>query len=104
MTAMDAGSGGPGGRWTHSFEEDEADVQVFRPTDSFAFPPARRGRESLEFGGAGQVLTGMPGPDDRRRSSSTSLTPLGMNRFSLGGSNVIEIVEQGPDLLKIRFV
>ena len=38
------------GSWTHSFEEDQGDVLVYRPTHAFAFPPARRGRETLEFG------------------------------------------------------
>jgi len=80
-------------------------VLVYRPTHSFAFPPSRRGRETLEFGNAGQVVPGMPGPDDRPRSTSSSLTALGMNRFRLDGAGapgqVIEIVEAGPDVLKV---
>ena len=105
---MNRDSAGLSGSWTHSYEEDEGDVQLYRPTQSFPFPPSRRGRETLEFGGAGRVLTGMPGPDDRRVLTNTSMTPLGMNRFRLeemgtGGGRVIEIVEARPDLLKVRY-
>lgn len=39
----------PGGSWTHSFEEDEAGVEVYRPTATFAFPPSRKGGEVLRF-------------------------------------------------------
>ncbi|MET3131630.1 hypothetical protein AAKU55_001893 [Oxalobacteraceae bacterium GrIS 1.11] len=97
-----------GGKWTHSFEEDEGDVRLYRPTDSFPFPPSRRGRETLAFGPDAQVLRGMPGPDDRQRVTSSGMTALGMNRFRLdapeANGSVIEIVEAKPDLLKLRFV
>ena len=98
---------GVSGSWTHAFEEDEGEVRLYRPT-SFAFPPSRRGRETIDFGNAGQVVTGMPGPDDRPQLASSGLTALGMNRFRLDGAGapgqVIEIVEAKPDLLKVRFV
>ncbi len=99
---------GLGGSWTHSFEEDEAGVQVYRPTHSFAFPPSRRGRETLKFGAEGEVVMGAPGPDDRLRFTQARLTALGMNRYSLGGTaerpgRVIEIVEATPEVLKVRF-
>lgn len=95
------------GSWTHSFEEDEGDVQVFRPTQGFAFPPARRGRETVDFGsGAGQVMQGRPGPDDRQQHSAVNLTALGMNRFRLEGpgmpGQVFELVEARHDVLKLR--
>ncbi|MFL5313204.1 MAG: hypothetical protein ACJ79H_22445 [Myxococcales bacterium] len=98
-----------GGSWTHSFEEDAAGVQVYRPTHSFAFPPSRRGREILEFGDEGKVAMGAPGPDDRPRFTHALMTPLGMNRYGLGGTadppaGVIEIVEATPEVLKLRFV
>lgn len=105
---MSDGSAGPAGRWTHSYEEDGSDVQVYRPTDTFAFPPSRRGRETLEFGAAGQLESGMPGPDDRQRKTSRVVTPLGMNRFRLASegmpAQVLEVVETGPDVLKVRYV
>src|SRR5687768_13478339 len=97
------------GSWTHSFEEDEGDVQVYRPTQSFEFPPARRGREILEFGAGGALTEQTPGPDDRPRATMGTWTALGMNRFGLGGTpeapgQVIEVVEQTPEMLKIRRV
>jgi len=97
-----------GGSWTHSFEEDEAGVQVYRPTHSFAFPPSRRGRETLEFGNEGELAMGAPGPDDRPRPQARA-TALGMNRYRVSGTaaqpgQVIEIVEATPEVLKLRFV
>lgn len=94
------------GSWTHSFEEDQGDVMVYRPTHAFMFPPAR-GRESLEFGDGGNLAEMIPGPDDRPRESTGQWTALGMNRFRLDSqsdntSRVIEIVEQTPSILKIR--
>lgn len=96
------------GSWTHSFEEDLGGVLVYRPTNSFAFPPAR-GRETLQFDEAGGMTEGMPGPDDGPRHSAGGWTALGMNRFRLGGSmgspdRVIEVVELTPEILKIRRV
>ncbi len=92
------------GSWTHSHEEDSADLQVYRPTHAFAFPPGRRGRETLEFDAAGQLIKGMPGPDDRQ--IRTGATSLGMNRYRLDGGQapgqMIEIVQSEPGLLKIR--
>ncbi|MDN4061621.1 hypothetical protein QPK31_25685 [Massilia sp. YIM B02769] len=95
-------TGGLSGTWAHSYEEDEGDVQVYRPHDTFPFPPSRRGRETLDFRGAGEVISGMPGPDDRQLRSAAELTPLGMNRFRLGDARVIEVLEAGPDVLKLR--
>jgi hypothetical protein len=91
-----------GGTWTHSFEEDAGDVQVYRRSDAFTFPPSRRPRETLDFQQAGQVVSGMPGADDRRQMAGASLTPLGMNRFRIGEGRVIEIIESGADILKLR--
>lgn len=95
-------SSGLSGSWTHSFEEDEGAVQVYRPSNSFAFPPSRRGRETLDFSQTGQVVTGTPGPDDRHQHAGASLTSLGMNRFRIGDARVIEVVESGPDVLKVK--
>ena len=95
------------GSWTHSHEEDDsADVQVYRPTQGFAFPPGRRGRATLEFGDGGQMVSGMPGPDDKQSRTGAVLTGLGMNRYRLDGGQtpgqVIEIVQSEPGLLKVR--
>jgi hypothetical protein len=90
------------GRWMHSFEEDEADVRVYRP-QSFAFPPSRRPRESLELGTSGTVGTGMPGADDRTRWTTANLVALGANRYRIDG-RVVEVVEASPERLRLRFV
>jgi hypothetical protein len=90
------------GEWTHSFEDDEGSVQVFRPSRSFAFPPSRRGRETLEFDNAGQVVSGVPGPDDKLQRTTSSLTSLGMNRFRIGETRVIEVIEASSDILKLK--
>jgi hypothetical protein len=95
-------SSGLSGNWTHSFEEDEGEVQVYRSSSSFAFPPSRRGRETLDFSPSGQVDTGMPGADDKRQHSTSSVVALGMNRFRIGDGRVIEVVESGPDVLKVK--
>ncbi len=96
------------GNWTHSFEEDRDGVQVFRLTEKYTFPPSRRGRETLQIGQSGQLLVGAPGPDDRQLLNAASLTPLGMHRYRLDGTalpaQVIEIIESGPALLKLRYV
>lgn len=94
------------GKWRHSFEEDTPGVTVYRQADSFAFPPARRGRETLEFGEAGALTLGAAGPDDRQRETPGRWVALGMNRFRLGGetqpARTIEVVEITPDILKVR--
>lgn len=76
------------GTWAHSFEEDEGDIQVYRPRATYPFPPSRRGRETLEFDPAGRASSGMPGPDDRMRPQMAA-PPF-------------DVVETGPDILKIR--
>lgn len=90
------------GSWTHSFEEDEGDIQVYRPSNSFAFPPARRARETLEFAMPGQIVTGIPGPDDKLQRTSSSLTPMGMGRFRIGEARVIEVIQSASDILKLK--
>ncbi len=88
------------GTWVHSYEEDQGDLQVYRPGGQFAFPPGRRARETLEFGEGGRAGAGMPGPDDRLQRSP--MTPLGMNRYRMASGQELEIMEQGPDVLKVR--
>lgn len=102
MTGMEPSLTGLSGTWAHSFEEDEGDVQVFRPSHSFAFPASRRGRETLDFNAVGQLVIGAPGPDDKLQRSVSNLVPVGMNRFQIGESRVIEVVEAGSDLLKVK--
>lgn len=88
------------GSWTHSYEEDAGSEQIYRP-DSYPFPPSRRPREKLDFG-TGQVVTTIPGPDDRLQRSTASIISVGNNRFRIGDGREIEVVENGADMLKIR--
>src|SRR5438132_92348 len=53
------------GAWIHSHEEDAGDRMVFRPA-GYDFPPARAPRQELDLGAGGELLRGIPGPDDRR--------------------------------------
>src|SRR5215470_3171497 len=82
-------------------------VLVYRPTQSFSFPPTRAGRDRIVIDPDGQLREQVPGPDDRARDKPGRWRMLGMNRFGLGGTaeqpdQVIEILEAGPDVLKIR--
>lgn len=95
-------NGMPAGSWTHSFEEDAEGVEVFRPSASFPFPPSRRPRRTLEIGADGQMGIGTPGLDDRLHHAQSAIQPLGGNRFRLGDARVIEVVEAGPGVLKLR--
>jgi hypothetical protein len=92
---------GLGGSWTHSFEEDTTDEQVFRPTGAFSFPPSRRPRSTLDFS-TGQMVTAVAGPDDKLHRSVVPMTPLGMQRYRVGEGREIEVVQAGSDILKIR--
>ena len=89
----------PDGGWTHSFEEDADGLEVYRPTLDYAFPPSRRGRRRLTFGD-GEVVESEPGPDDRPQPRGT-LPAIGPARYEAGAAS-IDIVEAGPDLLRIR--
>ena len=77
------------GGWAHSFEEDQGDIRVYRPRATFAFPPSRRGRETLDLDASGDVAAGMPGPGDAMVARD------GQPRF--------DILEAGPEILKVRF-
>jgi hypothetical protein len=94
------------GSWTHSFEEDEGDVRVYRPSASFTFPPARAPRETLELHAGGNLTVHGPGPDDRPRASQGNWSTLGANRLRLSPAGAtdqdIEVIEATPEILKLR--
>lgn len=95
------------GSWTHSFEEDQGDIQVYRPTHSYTFPPARKGRETLQFEQDGLLTIQTPGLDDRPRATVGRWMALGTNRFQLSGianssDRTLEIVEYTPQTLRVR--
>jgi hypothetical protein len=87
------------GSWSHSFEEDEGDLEVFRPTMTYPFPPSRRGRRRLTFSG-GEVVEWDTGPDDRSQPRGT-LRQLGPLEYGAAGGG-FEIVEATPEVLRIR--
>lgn len=112
MKSMTQNSVPVSGSWTHSFEEDEPGVLVYRPTHAYAFPPSRQGRETLHFGDDGQLTALAPGPDDRPLAKpAQQLKPMGMNRFALIGAiegtpqsstpEIIEVIEATPAILKL---
>lgn len=88
------------GSWTHSFEEDSGDEQVFRPSEAFEFPPSRRPRDTLDFS-TGQMSTATPGPDDRVQRSTSAMTSTGTNRVVVNGRE-LDIIEVRPDMLRVR--
>ncbi len=96
---MGAGAQNLVGTWMHSFEEDTDSEQVYR-RDSYPFPPSRRPRDTLDFG-AGQMMTAMPGPDDKPQRSMSVVTPLGMQRYRLGDGREIDVLEAGSDVLRV---
>ena len=49
----------------------------------------QEGPDTLDFQQAGQVVSGMPGPDDRQMHSAAGITELRMNRFRVGDARVI---------------
>ena len=93
------------GSWTHSFEEDEAGIEVYRPTATFAFPPSRKGRRVLEFGATGGMagVTALwPGPDDRPRAApGGALRALGEGRYADEAGKVLEIVDATPAMFRL---
>mgnify|MGYP000287417660 CR=1 FL=1 len=68
-------------RWTHSREEDQGDILVYRLSD-YPFPPAR-GREGLEFRKNGEFIRYQIGTTDR------SLAVPG--RWSVKDTNIVEV-------------
>jgi hypothetical protein len=75
------------GQWTHSHEEDEPEILVFRPA-SWNFPPSR-GRRSFHLRPDGSLETGAPGPDDRTRVRN------GCWRLLPG--DILELIEPGNE-------
>jgi len=93
-------------RWVHSHEEDEGDVQVYRPGDH-AFPPSR-GRRCLDLRRDGSLLETGPGADDRAVGSRGRWS-LDGDRLRLfpdpaaeAGGRELEVVTLESDRLVVR--
>lgn len=92
------------GVWTHAHEEDHGEVQVYRP-QGFRLPPAR-GRSSFTLLPDGLAATGVPGPDDRGRTSDGHWSLDGsLLTLSTGGNTAAyDVVAVAPDRLELRSV
>jgi hypothetical protein len=92
-------------RWLHSREEDEGDVQVYRPA-GYDLPPAR-GRRGLEFRPGGELLVIGPGPADKPEDAAGRWEPAGERRARVslpsGEAQELEIVSAEPDRLAVRW-
>ncbi len=89
--------------WTHSHEEDEGDLLVFRPSDR-EFPPAR-GRDSFDLGPDQELTRGGPGPDDRRMTQAGTWSVDGRQlilRVPGRPEERLEIVSVDPEKLVVR--
>jgi hypothetical protein len=75
------------GQWLHSFEEDTGDVQVYRPLDH-EFPPARRGREGIEFLPDGTFIDKSVGPADAHVKTQ--------GRWEYAGSGTVRLTFEDP--------
>jgi hypothetical protein len=91
------------GSWSHSHEEDDEGVQVFRPVD-YDFPPAR-GRESFTLRPDGTAVAGLPGPDDRGISTDEGTWQLQGDVLNIrvpGWTASYEVVSTAPQRLELR--
>ncbi|MFM7427807.1 MAG: hypothetical protein ACKO7W_22880 [Elainella sp.] len=91
-------------RWTHSREEDQGEVLVYRPSD-YPFPPAR-GREGLEFRQDGEFIRYEIGATDRSQGvvGRWSLERANVVRveFSQRSAHSLIILECNDQILKVR--
>jgi hypothetical protein len=76
------------GVWTHSHEEDQPDIHVFR-SSGYAFPRSR-GRVSYELRPDGTLGGTRPGPDDRHVPST--------GRWDLQGRRLVITPEGGSPI------
>jgi hypothetical protein len=94
-------------RWIHSFEEDSAGTQVYRP-ESFDFPLARRPREAFELRADGTAQLFLPGAEDRPEAADASWTEedgevvIRATKKTGRGPSALRIIESTPDKLVVR--
>jgi hypothetical protein len=86
--------------WMRSHEEDDGDLQVYRPA-SYKFPPAR-GRRGLEFKPDGELVVYGPGPSDKPEATTERWSSSGEGRVRVGDRE-LEIVSVEPDRLTARW-
>lgn len=94
-------------RWVHSFEEDSAQAQVYRP-QSWDFPLSRRPREAFELRPDGSAQLFLPGPQDRPEATDASWTKeagelvIRAAERTRRSPPTLRIVESGADKLLVR--
>jgi hypothetical protein len=94
-------------RWIHSFEEDSAGTQVYRP-QSWDFPLTRRPRAGFELRADGTAQLFLPGAEDRPEAADASWTEedgevvIRATKKTAGGSSALRIIESAADKLVVR--
>jgi hypothetical protein len=94
-------------RWIHSFEEDGAGTQVYRP-QSWDFPLARRPREAFELRADGTAQLFLPGAEDRPEAADASWTEedgeviIRATKKTARGPSALRIIEPTADKLVVR--
>jgi hypothetical protein len=94
-------------RWVHSFEEDTADAQVYRP-QSWDFPLSRRPRTAFELRADGTAQLFLPGASDRPEAINASWTEesgeviVRTAKKGAGSPVTLRIVESTADKLLVR--
>jgi hypothetical protein len=90
--------------WTHSREEDQGDIRVYRPTD-YNFPPAR-GREGMEFRRDGQFVFYQIGATDVNQAVLGQWRLEDANRVTIQLPNQdayqLTIMECSNSVLKVK--
>jgi hypothetical protein len=93
-------------RWIHSFEEDSAGAQVYRP-QSWDFPLARRPRGGFELRADGTAQLFLPGSGDRPEAADASWTEedgdvvVRATKKTAGGLSALRIIESTADKLVV---
>jgi hypothetical protein len=94
-------------RWIHSFEEDSAEAQVYRP-QSWDFPLSRRPRDAFELRADGTAQLFIPGAQDRPEAADASWTEeegqllIHPVKKAAHGPLALRIVESSADKLLVR--
>ena len=97
-------------KWTHSYEDDRNNIQVYRPVD-YDFPPAR-GRDGLAFQDHGVYIRYPIGPADRNLEvvgtwslKTTSMTLPMAIELQLPNQPVIQmvVIHCSHDRLDLQF-
>jgi hypothetical protein len=107
MAEKKLGSGPLQQRWIHSFEEDSADAQVYRP-QSWSFPLSRRPRDAFELRADGTAHLFLPGAADRPEATDASWTEekgellIRAAKKGAPGPLTLRVVESSADKLLVR--